>query len=87
MTEKNWDSFQEKLDETHQWPCQYTFKCVIRAEYYCELEKLKVRGEHSIRQSKGGKYLSFTLQFEAQSSDDVLSVYREASAIPGAVLL
>jgi putative lipoic acid-binding regulatory protein len=87
MAEDQWESFKVKLEETHQWPCPYTFKCIVRAEYYCELDAIKEKGEHSVRQSSNGKYLSLTLNFEAQESDDVLEVYRLASAIPGAVLL
>lgn len=85
--DQQWESFKLKLEETHQWPCRYTFKCIVRAEYYCELESLKERGDHSVRQSSNGKYLSLTLNFEAEGSGDVIDLYRQASAIPGVVLL
>jgi hypothetical protein len=61
MAEDQWESFKVKLEETHQWPCPYTFKCIVRAEYYCELDAIKEKGEHSVRQSSNGKYLSLTL--------------------------
>jgi len=86
-SEEQWNTFRTKLEEGHLWPCRYTFKCIVKAEYYCELDPLKEWGEHSIRQSSNGKYLSFTVTWQAADSAEVIRLYRQASAIPEVMLL
>ncbi|MEM6821306.1 MAG: DUF493 domain-containing protein [Verrucomicrobiota bacterium] len=77
----------EKLNETHKWPCIYVFKCVIPAKHKEQFEAQFADYPSSHRASSSGKYLSFTLEFEAHSSDQVIGLYQSAAKIPGAILL
>lgn len=81
------ESLKKKLEETHDWPCVYTFKCVIPSDQRNRF--LKVFPDHTPaeRPSRSGKYVSMTLEWQATSSEEIIGVYREASTIPGALLL
>jgi len=84
---QDYSAFEAKLNDVHNWPCTYTFKCIVpcgEADTFRAAFK-----EHSLsdRASKSGKYISFTMEFNASSSGDVVSVYRTAATIPDAMPL
>ncbi|MEM6886289.1 MAG: DUF493 domain-containing protein [Verrucomicrobiota bacterium] len=84
---QDYSAFEAKLNDDHDWPCTYTFKCIVPS---AEADTFRsALSEHTLtdRASKSGKYISFTLEFTAQSSNDVVAVYQTASTIPGAMPL
>jgi len=81
------DRLEAKLKEAQQWPCHYTFKCIV-PHMRANLFRAKF-SEYSIstRPSKNGRYLAFTIEIEADSVQEVMILYRRASRIEGAVVL
>jgi len=80
-------SFKDKLDKEHQWPCDYLFKFVVPSEKTTEFRLLFPGESFLSKSSSGGKYTSLTLRKRMGSSDEVIAIYRAASAIEGIISL
>ena len=90
MTEENKSRLKERLDLVHSWPSVYMFKFILEPEpqrldsvlalFPPECEVLR-------KYSKGGKYLSITVQEVMMSADEVVARYNSASEIPGVIIL
>lgn len=84
-------NFKQKLEETHQFPCDYMFKYILPsdetkiARLYAIFNDPKV--SFSSRPSKAGKYTSFTIKVPVNDADDVILYYRQAAGIEGIVML
>jgi len=87
MNEESLRSLQAKLDEYHQWPCQFMFKFIVPSEKTDELTAFFGERPFTTRASKNGKYVSFTAELEMQSSGEVIALYREAGKIEGIIAL
>jgi putative lipoic acid-binding regulatory protein len=83
----NLESLRAKLDDAHDWPCVYTFKCVIPSDQRDRFLESFPDHQPTERGSRSGKYISMTLEWEAGSSGEIVEMYREAATIPGAILL
>jgi putative lipoic acid-binding regulatory protein len=81
------DSFREKLDQHYAWPCLYIFKFIVPAGKEDEVKKLFPNHNTSEKPSKNGNYVSVTVQMMMPSSDSVIKVYVDASAIDGLIAL
>jgi hypothetical protein len=84
---QDYSAFEEKLNEVHDWPCTYTFKCIVPAAEVDTFREKFQQFSFSERASSSGKYISFTLEFHADSSGHVVNVYQTAATIPGAMVL
>ncbi|MBC7660479.1 MAG: DUF493 family protein [Chitinophagaceae bacterium] len=80
-------SFKNKLDEIHTFPGAYLFKFVVPEAKKGELLSIMPTGLVQERSSSNQKYVSITLTAQMESSDDVVSVYKEAAKIEGIVTL
>ena len=80
-------SFKNKLDEIHTWPSSYLFKFVVPEAKKGELLSIMPTGLVQERSSSNQKYVSITLTAKMESSDEVVSIYKEASKIEGIVTL
>lgn len=80
-------SFREKLDQHYAWPSLYMFKFIVPAGKEDDVKKLFHRHISSEKHSKKGKYTSITVQMMMPSSEAVVSIYEQASAIDGLIAL
>jgi len=87
VNEDRWAGFKARLDEVHDWPDSYTFKVVAPVAQVDRVLALMGDPEHSRRVSKNGTYVSLTVEFIAQGSDEVLELYRKVSVVDGVILL
>jgi hypothetical protein len=78
---------QAKLDEFYTFPCGYVFKFIAPMARVDELARLLKGKPFTTRFSKNAKYVSFTAEWEVQSSDEVIFFYREAAKIKGVIAL
>jgi putative lipoic acid-binding regulatory protein len=78
---------QAKLDEFYTFPCGYVFKFIAPMARVDELAQLLKGKPFTTRFSKNAKYVSFTAEWEVQSSDEVIFFYREAAKIKGVIAL
>lgn len=86
MTDKN-RKFQQVLDDSHQWPCPYTFKFIVPTGNLHMVEALFPDQELGLRESKSGKYTSITLETTMCSSKDVMAIYEKVATVPGVMSL
>ena len=80
-------SFREKLDRHYAWPSLYIFKFIVPTGQENEVKKLFPMHDTSEKQSKQGNYTSITVQMMMPSSEAVISIYEQASAIKGLIAL
>lgn len=81
------DTFERMLDEHHQWPCPYVFKFIVPTENLALLTALFDGQPLTMRESRGGKYTSVTVESTMCSGKSVMETYRRASEIPGLLAL
>jgi len=86
MTEKH-AQFQQVLDESHQWPCPYTFKFIVPTENLRMVKELFPDSPLRMRESKSGKYTSVTMESTMCSSKEVMAIYEKAATVPGMMAL
>ncbi len=82
-------NFKEKLEQVQQFPGNYNFKFIVAgdADKIAELQAIFPTDELKTKASKTGKYLSATIIKEVQNADEVVALYKKASAITGIMLL
>lgn len=85
----SWDeqAFKQKLEDTHDFPGEYTFKFIIKPEHKESVTRLIKGASMKLKPSSGKKYLSVTLQKRMASSQEVVDVYKEAYKIDGIISL
>jgi uncharacterized protein len=85
---KEWlTSFQQKLDQHYAWPSLYMFKFIVPTGKEEEVKKLFPLHTSTEKQSKQGNYTSITIQMMMPSSEAVITIYQQASAIEGLIAL
>lgn len=84
-------SFREKLHDVEQFPAIYTFKFIVKAEMNQQPDIEKIfehpSSKFSVKESKGGKYSSITVESYVQNPDEVIAYYRKVSKIEGVIML
>lgn len=80
-------SFRAKLDQHYAWPSLYMFKFIVPAGQEDAVKKLFPKHVASEKHSRRGRYTSVTVQMMMPSSEAVVSVYVQASAIDGLIAL
>jgi uncharacterized protein YbbK (DUF523 family)/putative lipoic acid-binding regulatory protein len=80
-------TFRELLDQCHTWPCSFPFKFIVPQEKLQEILLLFPEEKPSLRSSKGGKYVSVTINKRVHSSDEVLACYDRLAGTKGVICL
>lgn len=85
----SWDeaSFLEKLEASHQFPDEYTFKFIVKPEHQAKVESLLPGADIKLKPSSGNKYVSVTLSRVMATSQEVVEVYKQANKIEGIIAL
>ena len=84
------DRMRKQLDETHTWPCDFMFKFIVPKGNENEAALRAIFGlkaKFKFRDSKTGKYRSFTIVDHVDSADAVFARYEAAAKIPGIISL
>lgn len=87
MEEDKLKSLRVRLDETHVWPCLFTFKFIVSNRELDRLLDTLGRPEASTRPSAGGRYVGVTFEKRVSSSEEVADVFRRAATVPGVLAL
>jgi uncharacterized protein len=86
--DKTWiNGFREKLDQHYAWPSLYVFKFIVPTGKEDQVKKLFPQHTTTEKLSKQGNYISVTIQMMMPSSDAVIGIYEQASAIEGLIAL
>ena len=81
------EKFQAVLDDTYEWPADYTFKFIVPSAKENELMDILVDCQVQRKASEKGNYISFTSKIEAKSSQEVVDVYAKVKVIDGLISL
>ena len=81
------EKLKDLLNDTHDFPCHYTFKFIVPKEEIEALRKLVAPAEFTEKPSKKGNYISLTVVKHCITCDEVLSVYHSVKVIEGIVSL
>lgn len=81
------ESLKAKLDEQSSFPSLYMFKFIVPKEKLNEVKMLFPMHDVSTKPSSKGAYVSLTAKVMAKSSDEIISVYKEAWKIEGIISL
>lgn len=86
-----YSNFKEKLEETSSFPMEYMFKFILPSGND-NVTKLKTifkdaDADFSSRESKNGKYTSFTIKVKAKDADEIVAYYKQVAEIEGVLTL
>ncbi|MFW5721904.1 MAG: DUF493 family protein [Desulfohalobiaceae bacterium] len=85
---QDFESLRQRLDEHYAWPTVYTFKFIVpRASSKELLSLFESDTGVSVRESRGGKYLSLTATVLMPGSESVIAVYEAVAEIEGIISL
>lgn len=90
MTEKDLESFKNKLIETTTFPTVYMFKFIVAADNrkIALVESLfDEEAEILTKQSANGKYISITSKQVAMNVEEIITIYKKAAEIEGIMFL
>jgi putative lipoic acid-binding regulatory protein len=90
MTEEELEKFRLKLLETTTFPSVYMFKLIVPSENRTiALVENMFDAETDIhtKESEKGKYTSITAKQVVMTADEIVAIYKKASAIKGVMML
>jgi putative lipoic acid-binding regulatory protein len=90
MADHNFDSLRLKLEEQMSYPAVYMFKFIVLADNQkiAQIESFfSPEADLHHKESNGGKYISITAKEVVMSTDEIIEIYKKASAIEGVVAL
>lgn len=79
--------FKELLEEKYDFPCKYKFKFVVPSDQRDEITSLFPAKTITEKQSRTGKYTSFTIDMDVLSADHVIDTYKSCSQIKNLIML
>ncbi|ADR21990.1 DUF493 domain-containing protein [Marivirga tractuosa] len=86
-TEKDIQSFREKLEAVSEWPSLYMFKFIVEAEKQEEIKDIFENHEVIVKPSSKGKYVSLTIKMLASSAEQIIEKYLETNKVEGVIAL
>ncbi len=84
----NDQGFKEQLDDHYEWPAKYLFKFIVPYQKVDEIIRVFPEDQPVIqRASSGGKYVSISADVMMKSSEEVMTIYRNAYLVDGVISL
>lgn len=81
------DRFKALLDESYDWPSEFHFKFIVKADQLEELKRVLNTERLSVKPSKKNNYMSVSAKLKLASSEEVLYVYEKVKQIKGLIAL
>src|SRR5690606_4642862 len=89
--EEFYEKFKERLNDTTDFPSNYTYKFIVPTDNKRIAEVQRVfdgsRPQFQMKESKTGKYTSITVVIYALDADQVIYYYKSASSIEDVMML
>ena len=82
------ERLRKQLDETHVWPCDFTFKFIVSSDAEGEATSKEIFSDtarFSTRASRNGRFHAFTITERVNSAEQVFDRYESASKIRGII--
>jgi putative lipoic acid-binding regulatory protein len=95
MTDKEREEFyvkfKERLENTTEFPSDYTYKFIVPTDHKRLAEVQRVfdgaRPQFQMKESKTGKYTSVTVVVYVLDADQVIHYYQEAASVQDVMML
>jgi hypothetical protein len=87
VDQSNIERFRKQLIDHYNFPTLYLFKFIVPEEQKKEFEKLFSEISFDTKNSKTGKYISFSKKLKVNSSEEVIEIYKRAYSIKGIISL
>lgn len=81
------ERFKKQLVDHYDFPTLYLFKFIVPVEQKDKFENLFPEISFDIKNSKTGKYISFSKKLKVNSSEEVVEIYNRAYSIDGIISL
>ena len=79
--------FKSLLDEHYTWPSSYIFKFIVNREKENELISHLEGEKWEKKESRSGRYSRFNVKILANSSDEIIGLYRRVRQVEGLISL
>ena len=83
----NSESFKKTLDQEYNFPCEYSFKFIVKNDFKEDVISLLSESKKNNKISKKGKYVSITLSSIMKNADEIVYIYDKASKINSIISL
>lgn len=83
----DYTKFQTLVEEKYNFPCDYNFKFVVPSIQREEITVMFREAKITEKQSRTGKYTSFTVTKKVHSSDEVVASYKSCATIKNLIML
>jgi hypothetical protein len=87
LTDADLATLRQKLEECHEWPCEYTFKFIVPQDRVNQLLAVLDKTRAKTRPSRNGRWVSVTFTVTAQASEEIIMIYQKASRVPDIISL
>ena len=81
------ERFKKQLADHYSFPASYLFKFIVPEAEKEEFEKLFPDINFELKNSKTGKYISFSSKIVVNSSEEIIEIYTRAYTINGIISL
>ena len=85
--QSNIERFKKQLIDHYSFPTIYLFKFIVPIEKKNEFKDLFPKIDFDTKNSKTGKYISFSKKIKVNSSEEVVEIYNQAYSIKGIISL
>lgn len=85
--QSNFDDFKQQLLDHYSFPTLYLFKFIVPSERSQDFRNLFSDIQFENKQSKTGKYISFSKKHRVNSSEEIIEIYKKAYTIDGIISL
>lgn len=83
--------FEARLNEINKYPIDYSYKFIVPGEGVGKQQVQQIIAQYDLtfttKNSKNGKYISYTAKLKAQSSDQIVEIYRAVSHVEKVIML
>ena len=87
IDQSNIERFKQQLIDHYDFPTLYLFKFIVSADKEYEFRKLFPEINFDTKNSRTGKYISFSKKLKVDSSEKVIEIYNRASSVKGIISL
>ena len=87
IDQSNIERFRQQLIDHYDFPTLYLFKFIVSVDKEKEFKKLFPDINIITKNSRTGKYISFSTKLKVGSSDEVIEIYSRASSVKGIISL
>ena len=84
---QNSESFKNTLNQEYDFPCNYSFKFIVKSDLEKIVLNLLPKAKSAIKTSKRRTYVSITLTSFVNNADEIVYIYDKASKIDGIISL